>query len=312
MPVPLSQQGVANPQILGQRNVPNPADALLRRSRKPTDKNLPDGVEDAVIGDGVQQYKSLREVEKRLDAAMIRKKLDIQDSVNRTVKRYRTLRIWISNTVENQPWQHNRDQNGAVGPTVGGGRYKVKIEGRLLDDYSDPTVSADDASEDEKYNANEQRDPDAMIEDLPSEKKTRKPVLFPQRKRFSHFFKSITIDFEKPRSPGAADVATINWTKPAIPTSAASLPPSADFDSLEFSRSAEVNLDATISLVRDENPERFRLSKELSAILDVEEEARGAIVVGIWEYIKAMELQENEEKRAVRCDDRLKSVRTTG
>src|SRR6266487_1610511 len=127
MPVPLSQQGVPNAQMLAQRNVSNPVDAALRRSRKPTDKNLPDGVEDIVIGDGVQQYKSLREVEKRLDAAMVRKRLDIQDSVNRTVKRYRTLRIWISNTVENQPWQQALDQNGAPNTTLRGGRYRVKI-----------------------------------------------------------------------------------------------------------------------------------------------------------------------------------------
>lgn len=57
-----------------------------RRSRKPTDKSIPDGVEELIIGDGVQRYKELRDVERRLDAAMMRKRLDIQDSVNRTVK----------------------------------------------------------------------------------------------------------------------------------------------------------------------------------------------------------------------------------
>jgi SWI/SNF-related matrix-associated actin-dependent regulator of chromatin subfamily D len=56
------------------------------RSQKPTDKNVPDGVEDVVIGDGVEQYKKLREVERRLDAAIMKKRLDIQDSVNRSMK----------------------------------------------------------------------------------------------------------------------------------------------------------------------------------------------------------------------------------
>jgi SWI/SNF-related matrix-associated actin-dependent regulator of chromatin subfamily D len=57
-----------------------------RRSRKPTDKNIPEGVEDCIIGDGVQRYRELREVERKLDAAMMRKRLDIQDARNRSVK----------------------------------------------------------------------------------------------------------------------------------------------------------------------------------------------------------------------------------
>src|SRR2546423_14438453 len=92
-------------------------DMAKRRSQKPTDKNIPEGVEGCIIGDGVQRYRDLRDVERRLDAAMMRKRLDVQDAVNRTVKvsyakcwigclhlrliyfsqRYRTLRIWISN-----------------------------------------------------------------------------------------------------------------------------------------------------------------------------------------------------------------------
>jgi SWI/SNF-related matrix-associated actin-dependent regulator of chromatin subfamily D len=56
------------------------------RSRQPTDKNIPDGVEDCITGDGVQRYRELRDVERRLDATMMRKRLDIQDAVNRNVK----------------------------------------------------------------------------------------------------------------------------------------------------------------------------------------------------------------------------------
>lgn len=61
-------------------------DRAKMRSRKPTDKNLPEGVEDCIIGDGVQRYRELRDVERRLDATMARKRLDIQDNVNRNVK----------------------------------------------------------------------------------------------------------------------------------------------------------------------------------------------------------------------------------
>lgn len=56
------------------------------RSRQPTDKNIPDGVEEAIIGDGVQRYRELRDVERKLDATMTRKRLDIESAVNRNVK----------------------------------------------------------------------------------------------------------------------------------------------------------------------------------------------------------------------------------
>jgi SWI/SNF-related matrix-associated actin-dependent regulator of chromatin subfamily D len=62
------------------------SDRAKLRSRKPTDKNIPEGVEDCIIGDGVQRYRELRDVERRLDATMMRKRLDIHDNVNRNVK----------------------------------------------------------------------------------------------------------------------------------------------------------------------------------------------------------------------------------
>lgn len=317
MPMPPHpQQGIPNPQYMAaahaaaQRNMPQVNDAALRRSRKPTDKTIPEGVEDVIIGEGVQQYKSLQELEKKMDAAMVRKRLDIQDSISRTVKRYRTLRIWISNTVEDQPWQKVGEHNGTGGATnPGSGRYKVKIEGRLLDDDSDPTVPADD-SDDENDGDDAQKDGDAMDEDGPKEEKSKKSRLPKRpRQRFSHFFKSITIDFDKTPTAKPEDIAPITWTKPQLPPNATSLPPNADFDSLQFSRPSQENLNITVSLVRDETPERYKLSKELAEVLDVEEETRSGIVLGIWDYIRTMGLQEDEEKRQVRCDDRLRAVR---
>lgn len=61
-------------------------DRAKLRSRQPTDKNIPDGVEECIIGDGAQRYRELRDVERRLDATMMKKRLDIQDAVNRNVK----------------------------------------------------------------------------------------------------------------------------------------------------------------------------------------------------------------------------------
>ena len=70
-------------------------DAAGRRSRKPTDKALPDEIEEVVVGgsDVVVAYNKLRDFERRLDATMTRKRLDIADSASRSPKVGGTLRL---------------------------------------------------------------------------------------------------------------------------------------------------------------------------------------------------------------------------
>src|ERR1700733_11035672 len=272
-----------------QRNAALEHQLAQRRSRKPNDRNMPEGVEDLVIGEGVQQYKDLRDVERKLDYTMMRKRLDIQDSIHRNVKRHKTMRIWISNTADNQPWQaKGLDENAFDFTTGEDGTYCVKIEGRILEDDSDETAllnDSEDGSDDED---------EAKENDTTDNKQAKSP-----QKRLSHFFKSISVEFEKAKGMPTEAMTQIEWKKQAG---------AADFDCLEFERKGDENLNVTINLVRDEVPERFRLSQALSQTLDAEEADRAEVVMGIWEYVKAQNLQEDEEKRSVRCDDRLRQV----
>jgi hypothetical protein len=58
-----------------------------RRSRKPTDKTMPEGVEDTVIDpEAVALYNNLRAYERRLDATLARKRLDMADNCSRYPK----------------------------------------------------------------------------------------------------------------------------------------------------------------------------------------------------------------------------------
>lgn len=67
--------------------------AAKRRSRKPTDKNLPEGIEDCLIDpDLAQRYKDLRDFEQRLDATVTRKRLDMIDTIHRHGKVSRSTR----------------------------------------------------------------------------------------------------------------------------------------------------------------------------------------------------------------------------
>ena len=268
-------------QQMQQRNAAREHQMAQLRAKKPTDRNMPEGIEDLIVGDGVQQYKELREVEKKLDYAMMRKRLDIQDTVNRYVKRQKTMRIWISNLCENQAWQRPPLDGDSFDFDSGAdATYRVKIEGKVLDEPDDDIVESGDEEE--------------------TETKETKPKT---QKKFSHYFKSISVEYDKTKANGANPnidpSMQIEWKK---------TPTSAEIDCLEFTRKCDENLNIQFNLVRDEQLERYRLSQALAGTLDMEEADRAEVVMGIWEYVKAMGLQEDEERRHVRCDERLRQV----
>jgi SWI/SNF-related matrix-associated actin-dependent regulator of chromatin subfamily D len=210
---------------------------MRRTARNPTDKNIPEGVEDICIGDGVVRYRELREVERTLDATMMRKKLDVMDSKHHSrASRYGTMRVWISNTVENQPWQSTGidadafDFESNTNPT-----YRVKIQGRLLDDEGDEGLEDDE----------EDQDADAMDEDS----KDAKPVAKP--KPFSSYFASITIDFDRAKSLQPDNFTQIEWKRSSEPATAKDV----TFSELEFERKGDENINITVNLQRYQNPE---------------------------------------------------------
>lgn len=275
------------------------------RSRKPTDKTLPDGVEETLVGEGdvAVAYKKLRDFERRLDATMSRKRLDIVDSVSRNAKRYKTLRVWITNTVEDQYWQNNNFNVDSFDfPSNLESTYRVKIEGRLLDDEDETT------KDDEDGDKMDTTDDNIKAVTKPGAKPV--PAKPGQRYRFSHFFKALTVDFDQPTASGRipVDTTSIEWKKPERTPAGSNLPASADFDELSFKRHGDENVNITINLHRHEDPERYELSPELSDVIDMSEATRQEAVAGLFEYIKLMKLQEDDEKRNFRCDELLQNL----
>lgn len=256
-------------------------DLARRQAKKPTDRDVPDEISEAIVGDGVARYKKLRDVERRLDASMMRKRLDVNDNMQRRwTRKEGIMRVWVSNTVEGQHWQVMEDGTGPEDGLFELGdsqaTYRVKIEGRLLEDPDEP--------DDEQA--------------LPA-----------QRPRLSNFFKAMTVDFDDRESSLQPD--PIEWRKPQPSTQNPVDPNSSEvsFDSLEFERKGDENMNITINLIRDEKSERFQISPELAEIIDTDEDDRAGVVEAIWEYCRAMGLQEDDDKRIIICDAPLKRVR---
>ena len=55
-------------------------------------------------------------------------------------------------------------------------------------------------------------------------------------------------------------------------------------------------------------PQKFKLDAPLSEMLDMKLETKPHIVMGIWNYIKHNKLQDAEDKRIIRCDQRMQEV----
>jgi len=104
-----------------------------KKKKKLADKILPQKVRDLVPES--QAYMDLLAFERKLDATIMRKRLDIQEALKRPMKQKRKLRIFISNTFYPSK-EGTGDDGGAEGSVAS---WELRVEGRLLEDNkSDP------------------------------------------------------------------------------------------------------------------------------------------------------------------------------
>lgn len=52
----------------------------------------------------------------------------------------------------------------------------------------------------------------------------------------------------------------------------------------------------------ESNPRKFKLHKDLSTILGMEEDTRVNIIGALWQYIKSNRLQDSENREIVNCN----------
>lgn len=90
-PMPPQHKPLYNPDAYN-----SPGGAPAKRKKRLADKILPQKVRDLVPES--QAYMDLLAFERKLDATIMRKRLDIQEALKRPMKQKRKLRIFISNT----------------------------------------------------------------------------------------------------------------------------------------------------------------------------------------------------------------------
>ncbi|KAI8364315.1 BAF60b [Choanephora cucurbitarum] len=133
IPQSIPPQGIPPPPMPGAmpyRKRPSEADTLSKhiKKKRPTDKNIPASIDSFVPESKL--YSELVDFETKLDATIMRKRLDIQEALGKPTKIRRTLRLFISNTASSHqsPEDENTfDLNNGNVPT-----WTLKIEGQLL------------------------------------------------------------------------------------------------------------------------------------------------------------------------------------
>ena len=331
-------------QLLTEANKErNQHDKDRARASEPTDLDFPEGVDELIIGDNAKIYRRQREQEKEMDAIILRTYARYRELVKQPrtqlcclgqepgafVKlRQRTLRISIFNTAKNQPWESKELDDGAFDFNSGvDSTYRVTIRGTMLpsDDKEEAMWKSleegieerykDDASDQEELSPEEAKEYEfsAAYRDengeMHWEKTRKKKPIRPKDPKLSQLFKRIFVEYERPKELQPDGFKAVEWTKPeGLPAGLKNLPRAADFGDLNFERKGDENMNVTINLFRDEQPEYFKLSKELEEICMSTEATREEIVWGLWEYIKYFELPRDDENRRITCDENFKNV----
>lgn len=136
--------------------------AARRKKQKLPEKQIPDKV--AAILPESALYTQLLEFETRVDAALARKKIDIQESLKNPPRVQKTLRLYVFNTYANQ--MQTIPEKNSEPPS-----WSLKIIGRILEDGMDTSASG-------------------MVQ--------KQNALYP---KFSSFFKKITIYLDQSLYP---------------------------------------------------------------------------------------------------------------
>lgn len=259
-----------------QQPPPGYADIERHYSRKPMERTLPDSIE-TVIPEAAL-YKKLQEAEKRLDATITRKQMDLQDTLARSIKKKKQLRVFVSNTCQDQPWQQPVTglEENAFDFDIGTiPSWNLRVEGRLVDDT---------------------------------------PADAPDRPRFSTFFTSIVVEFENNDDiDTTAEPNIVEWHEPvpnpeAVQMGTASTGGDVEFDVFDIRRKGDRNVKAKITLQLKEFPNKYKLSPQLADVLAIKEATKPGVVVAMWQYIKFHKLQDIDEKRLIKCDGPLRNL----
>ncbi|CAK5273926.1 unnamed protein product [Mycena citricolor] len=119
-------------------------------------------------------------------------------------------------------------------------------------------------------------------------------------RKFSTFIKRLVIELD--RDPNLYPEGNIvEWPRAA---GAQNIPQ----DGFTIRRKGDVPTKVRVIIYLEHQPEQLRVIPELANILGIKEDSRIGITQSLWNYIKVQGLQDKEDRRLVRADDKLRHI----
>lgn len=312
---------------------------------RPTTRALPPSITRSVPESAM--YQDLVRIERALDWTVARKRAEVQDALGRNTKVKRTLRIFLSNTCSNQPFQveakrdaerrkeeanRSRAKNADGDDTMDGedgastsadvnkttseadkleairpeevASWTLKIEGRLLEPSFKSRAHNAQALQAAQSRTNATKFSN-LIRTIVVEL-IRDPTLYPAGENIVEWHRPIpTVAPATASMPPGGENAVPGQGSMDVPTVASAEPA---LDGFEVKRKGSIPVKARIVLYLAHTPDRYALSPELSALLDIREDTRQSIVAALYAYIKEHKLMSEEDRRLVLCNDALRSI----
>lgn len=241
-------------------------------------KDLPERLQDEVPESAL--YAQLVEFEKKLDATIMRKKVDIHEAVKAPSKSKRLLRVFVSSKALYQDNAEDKEDEDISSKKHKGERdninesesdeeehkdspcWTLKIEGRLFDD---PNLTKQECNK--------------------------------TKKKFSAFFNRVFIELEE-RLYSKED-RTVEWIRSMHAT---------EVDGFEVRRLGSKDTKAKVVLYLDHQPPLFKLGAPLARVLGIHTATRNEIVMRIWTYIKTHNLQDPSDHTAIVNDESFEKL----
>jgi len=249
-----------------------PPPKVAKRKKKIADKILPQRVRDLVPES--QAYMDLLAFERKLDATIMRKRLDIQEVLKRPMKQKRKLRIFISNTYF--PPREVEEGEESV-PS-----WELRVEGRLLEDAASAKLT-----ESSKI----KRKFSSFFKSLVIELDKDLYGLDNHLVEWHRTPSTQETDGFQVKRPGDQNVKCkvllmLDYQKDALRGFCGG-----GFKDLEQHR-----------------PLQFKLDHRLARLLGIHTQTRPFIISALWQYIKSHKLQDPHEREYINCDKYFEQI----
>lgn len=250
-----------------------------------------------------------------------------------TLQLKRTLRIFLSNTCANQPFQKEElaailAMQRGLDPVAQGSSTPGAEGGDSAKPGEPSTNGAASSSSEADLPSWNLRIEGRLLEPNFRSRATHAKAAQGASDRigaqkFSNIIKTCIVELQRDPAAYPAEENLVEWHRPtptAAPQNVAPRPDGANYeiplvaasepglDGFEIKRKGSEPVKVKIAMYVAHTPERYALDPVLAQLLDIKEETRAGVISALWGYIKDRKLLDEGDRRTVRLDKELMSL----